>query len=712
MNESDPDYLSDFLENSVYEGVWEAFYEAPSNRVKWTLTNMNAVILFAFFTTILAMTQAQLWIILRFLIHRLFPSAQLSREPNDPVSVHPDLKLTQGEALYDLTFLVKEASVSLCKMKRPRLDFPRSLWFAVAAGLNTGVFVIMGLAIPYFISEGTFSAPVVRSALTKYCKESPGVNGSLPTINVILKTVSKVDAIYKQCLGTTLVGCDVGYYLQEAAIETRRLDSCPFSPEVCFDGVRPLEITHHNITAFEVGVNSKYPLSIGHRATCSPIRTEPLIMYPTSEEVEWSFLTITDKLYLKKIVNDTNALRNQLENFAMKLRTRNGPNTIYPNERSGLKVIQKGYPADMSILPRMEGYSGAYEHPVFLSPVLRTTNSTVGRLFVVIYRAGVVGYTKQMTDPFFSAHFSRAQAEEAWPNDVETKGVLYIPDFEATAMACIEQYKFCLRSSGICTDWDSDPYQIFLLLPYVDDLFEFGELALLFGRMLQNAWLSLYYFLSTRTEWFGMLPLRNPYRVDRMVLPDDTNEMWVQEVETWFRKSILQAILILRTGARFNMVNFTNHESFKDANGFCSRILFRDGNYININWIGFWVTVSTMALIWAGSILLTWRVELFRGLVCAWKRILAVGRTIWRVLTFCGQALSHGFEWVRIQANLFFREVHGLWSLGTMETPRQVLRYGQQESGSLELRDRSSTSFDPYHNEQDVAGYEEIDAPI
>jgi len=40
-------------------------------------------------------------------------------------------------------------------------DFPRSPIFGITSFINGLAFIVMGVAIPYFISDGAFGAPIV-----------------------------------------------------------------------------------------------------------------------------------------------------------------------------------------------------------------------------------------------------------------------------------------------------------------------------------------------------------------------------------------------------------------------------------------------------------------------------------------------------------------------------------------------------------------------
>jgi hypothetical protein len=80
---------------------------------------------------------------------------------------------------------------------------------------------------------------------------------------------------------------------------------------------------------------------------------------------------------------------------------------------------------------------------------------------------------------------------------------------------------------------------------------------------------------------------------------DDYREQWVMEVETWFIKAILGAIFQIQDTALYSVRKIDSSFSDKYIRewSLCGRILFRDGDYININWIGFWATVGSLTLL-------------------------------------------------------------------------------------------------------------------
>lgn len=77
-----------------------------------------------------------------------------------------------------------------------------------------------------------------------------------------------------------------------------------------------------------------------------------------------------------------------------------------------------------------------------IHPDLRRDDGTV---FVVGFRAGQSYYNYPVDDPLFSAH------------DFDEEDEIYYPDYEITALGCVEQYRFCTHPKPeLCSVWGPD----------------------------------------------------------------------------------------------------------------------------------------------------------------------------------------------------------------------------------------------------------------
>ncbi|KAH7019566.1 hypothetical protein EDB80DRAFT_701131 [Ilyonectria destructans] len=115
----------------------------------------------------------------------------------------------------------------------------------------------------------------------------------------------------------------------------------------------------------------------------------------------------------------------------------------------------------------------------------------------------------------------------------------------------------------------------------------------------------------------------------RHVLLDD-KELWVEEVEIWFRKSMLAGLFNAQLGASIFTWNADNEEDQRwiKEYGLCGRVLFRDPNHTNIDWIGLLISVASLGLVWIFS----WCVG-YRGILNdSSKRVFTrVNRLCWAI---------------------------------------------------------------------------------
>ena len=168
----------DELGSYVHKGVWERYDEPPYQRLKWTLDNFSALLVVACLTTLLAFTQSECWHLLRYVIAQFTPSVRL------PGSKSPDrlLELSQGEAVGSILQLLSQwarqiyhrvwrRSLESMEANYP-VEFVESPWFGIASLTNIAFFLVMGVAIPWWLTEGAFGTPIIKSKATDYCLNS------------------------------------------------------------------------------------------------------------------------------------------------------------------------------------------------------------------------------------------------------------------------------------------------------------------------------------------------------------------------------------------------------------------------------------------------------------------------------------------------------------------------------------------------------------
>jgi hypothetical protein len=265
----------------------------------------------------------------------------------------------------------------------------------------------------------------------------------------------------------------------------------------------------------------------------------------------------------------------------MPLNTMNGPSDV-SNESSGLRMAQEKGPYDLTVLPHYFAAQDLSDNEELMHPDLRRND---GQSFLIVYRAGATIYSSSIEDSFFAAHKEDASKN---PSD-------FFADFEATALGCLEQFQYCISGSDHCTAWGSASSRVHTL-PESPDIAEYLashlEVFVLFRKMPST--MSIFSYLAMRINFIQMVPL--PPRMSEICQLDGVEEHWVSLVETWFVKGFLDAIRFARNGARFSLEDLDPDPpiSLKRDLLLCARVLFRDGSYTNINWLGFWATIASL----------------------------------------------------------------------------------------------------------------------
>jgi hypothetical protein len=339
---------------NVFHGIWERFDEPSFRRLKWTLTNTEALIVMALLTSLNALAQSESWEIIRCVIAHHKKSIRFPDSKPDPL-----FQISQGEAISDAMSLMSKGSRKLWKRIRraiykestppnPAEDADAeeaespliSPLFGVFGILNVAVFVIMSVVIPIWLAEGALGAPIVKSKATGECLNSTWWD-SLP---YKINRQTKTDETFHLCRDKLDAGCDSQYYLSKPQIQKTRPKECPFSGNICHKNSTPFEITHYNISAYHVGVNSRSHVIMNHRLTCSPVSVENFILYGTTPEGERNVLTVQTR----PRIGETTYLEGPL---MINLITKNGPNSE-SNESSGRYMALKKEKPKLTLLPQ------------------------------------------------------------------------------------------------------------------------------------------------------------------------------------------------------------------------------------------------------------------------------------------------------------------------------------------------------------------------
>lgn len=110
-------------------------------------------------------------------------------------------------------------------------------------------------------------------------------------------------------------------------------------------------------------------------------------------------------------------------------------------------------------------------------------------------------------------------------------------------------------------------------------------------------------------------------------------DQWITEVETWFMRRVIEAILYTQYLVRSpeSIFSYFSEDKLAMPGAFCKGgtlhggILFRDPDFTNINWVGFWITIVLLTLICITSYTIEWiekRVRATWSPFCTFKKYL------------------------------------------------------------------------------------------
>lgn len=199
-----------------------------------TLKNSSALYILAALTLLLTFTQSRSWAIIQYFVFMWKRPVSLESDGrSDPLE-----RLSQGEAIIDMLPIVahqlspiwKKSQFYVGIRKMPlteelNSDCPViSPLFGIMAVFNLAVFVVLGVVIPWFVSEGALGAPLVRSKWGAHCLnvDDPYL-GPVPGVSEFA-ILSKTDATFQLCQNRLDEGCQNRFFIQQPqSIKTKKL---------------------------------------------------------------------------------------------------------------------------------------------------------------------------------------------------------------------------------------------------------------------------------------------------------------------------------------------------------------------------------------------------------------------------------------------------------------------------------------------------------
>jgi hypothetical protein len=455
--------------------------------------------------------------------------------------------------------------------------------------------------MPVLLSQGVTGSALVRSKTTDTCIHS--ADDSIDWSAIFEHYQSSRTATERNLKSCPIVyhGCEQQYQLSKRQIVEDYFQTCFFTESICHNNTMRYEITHRGITPNEMRVNSRSRITINHRLTCAPISLEPFLRFNVGSRNETviSVASINGTIWSTE---DDLAHRK----MGITLRTMNNPN-LTTNEDLSTRMLEERWPYDLTMLPRVSSLDTEWEWGKIYDPAMAVDEklqSPDGMLFLAVHRAGPAMYPHIVDDPLFSSHVP-------WE---DTDGRFrFLPDQEATALGCLENFQYCIAGSQFCTSWGTLSERLGEVeeqLKKEQDTNSVEDLWI--SRMLTEELLVHEYFLQRAPFMFHNknvpFTLPNPLELKWKAYTFDMSFAmdWTGEVKEWLLRGIEKAMLQVQHGALIDIKRkyfrapyyqetFIGHETL------CDRVLFADINYTNVHFVGFITSTASLAILCISS---------------------------------------------------------------------------------------------------------------
>jgi hypothetical protein len=409
----------------------------------------------------------------------------------------------------------------------PSMATPAKL-LGLLAIANAVAFFIVGIITPLYLT-GNLGTAIVRS---KFADNCVGYEDRDPSKRY---TAQLADSFFKRCLLNTF---DVAPACSEESgvvgnipqLLVDRETSCPFPGDVCVDGIQPVRVEHQGLSARDFGVNLDRRVLVDHRLTCAPLKTEQF-MLPYGPGQNW--------IWFGRNFHDPSYKSNVSATWGTFLTTPNGPNK-YSNAFSGNPGAITGQPQavyELNIYPFSVVQAGVASGEDFHPSVRRDD----GHVFFTMLRAGRSLYRAPIDDPFYAAHNNSAG--------------FYIPDYEATALGCVEQFRMCFNDGkkSFCTNMGQS-------INITLELVVWGVAEKVLGTGLDSLGLDINFIynafftgLGSLTQYFYIrtgtqVLLTSVFKQGDIVDFVDQKEQWVEEVKSLVSNCFLKRPFLFAPG--------------------------------------------------------------------------------------------------------------------------------------------------------------------
>ena len=523
----------------VHKYLWRDYGRPLSGAWQLTFTDNEAIVILVLIAIALVFTQAEVWCLVRWAVRRYTRPIQL---PDDDIPGSLS-KLTQREAVASLLSNIRARTRrfgghSDVVASRPTM-VSVSPWAGIAALINLAAFMALEAVVPWALTGG-LETPIVQS---KQGRCDQGIDQAWNQPRPGFYAANKYEKCWFNTSGiSSACGRENGILFDRPGVQVSRDAPCPFAEAACHPDARPLQLDLVNISVRAVGLNIESDLQLSRRTVCAPLRLDRFISHQP-DGTTWLEFGRT---------NETMNLRNSLPRPYMRQRLSSSDGRIKPS--SDFRWAKGGYP-DL----RYWEIWGDQIHPDLVA--------TDEEVLVIIYSPGRMVYDEPIHDPMYSAH-------------QKLTGVsLYFPDYEYTAMACVEQHRLCTGASGECT-----PYMGSASLHWpCSSAWTPGSGGHQLGCPRIRDLGTIISFLRERGI-LAMLALRGnewdleAWRVDPL-------RQWELDLESWFESSFLMR--------RYDMLEGFYPSEVESEGG----LLFLDGDYTNINFLGLVVMLAGIVLV-------------------------------------------------------------------------------------------------------------------
>jgi len=570
----------------VQKYLWRDYGKPFSTAWQITLTADEAVAFMAMVCILITYTQAKTWRLARQAVIRIIRPIQLP-DNDEPNSL---LRLSQYDAMSRLLSNISPWWQRRSSTSSNGMTVTSPL-FGTAAIVNTAIFVVMGVLIPWLLTGG-LETPVVQSKPWNGCPVSGDIienteyyyTPSWFTSNLNLYvSIEK----YRQCWqslsnatpGQSSCSRVDGPIVDHPQVHTTyQPTSCRVAEQTCVKNMSEFRVDHESLTLRDYGLNVESALRHSRRLTCTPLDLPVFVV----ENQVWgdSFRTTTDQpsrtpnLTLQSYIID-----DRLE---------------CPSCEGLLEYFQRDDGDTFFVVVEKDGPNRTRRH---------------GQVFALILD-----------------RYDRHQAFTSHRYD----SIRYSSDNDYAAVMCQEQHRICLDTSpGRCTQFANISNAVEEVVEILEDRKTIKELC-------------AFYDIFDTTTTAALLQEGE----DVAVHPWSTRapRPWTTEVIKWFEGAVLltranlHAVVTGRAQGVSRAINATiarresPHIPAKYMELFCQSSLLLDSDYTNINFVGLSMALATMVAIntashWRGHVLVARRTA---GIVVAVSRIgLSFMRKFW-----------------------------------------------------------------------------------